>query len=225
MPRKASALAKASDWLRASPEELEKIERYRKEGPDIERILKETKESLPGFSPGAGIIKPMAAAKILAKGGGEKAWPWLRGILRAPQQELSRIQKLSLEHKPGVFGQYIQGSATPRTILLSKIAPPKESTVWHELTHARQYDPWEKFSGGERIRDLSKALNKALKRRGYLPQERYLKDPLETHARAMERIAGGPLRGVKPQEYDELFERLLEESMEKGTRELERLLI
>lgn len=216
MPRKA--LAKAADWLKASPE---RVKKYQK-GPDVERILKDVKESLPGFSPVAGIIRPMAIAKILARGEGKRAWPWLRGILRIPQKELSRIGKLSVEHRPGLYGQYIK-SPSERAILLSKTASPTERTIWHEFAHARQYDPWKSFFKEGALVDLSRALDKVLKGRGYSKRTRYSTDPIETHAIAMEELAEGPLQVVKPQEYDELFERLLEESFREGQELLRHL--
>jgi len=108
---------------------------------------------------GPGILKPFAAGRVLI--GGSKAipelsrygtqeaygsapeylWKWLRGILRAPQKELSRVRDIraAAEGPKSTLGRYYHPPES--SIELFTKHRPSEETIWHELAHARQYRP------------------------------------------------------------------------------------
>lgn len=217
---KTSALARVTDWFKASSEELESLERRRKKGPNIERIMEDVKESLPGLSPGGigAILKPVAIKKVIAAGLGKKAEPWLKGLRRIPQKELDLVEDVVVTSKyPKIRGGYHPPS---KRVFLSDLQKPLESTVWHEVAHARQYLP-----KGKEIIGLSKSVKEAAKRTKLSSRKQYSIDPHEVHARSVAKVlTEEPYAGpISPEIYNKIYEELFRKSMLKGRETLKSL--
>ena len=128
-------------------------------GEEIGKVKRELlSEVAMGLIPGAGavarparMLKPHAIGKVIIGAGriGSRSRirprrgleRWVGELLRAPQKELSRVKDVRVRAlEPRTLGKYLPASKAIELNPLPRSQRLTGETIWHELTHGRQFE-------------------------------------------------------------------------------------
>jgi len=133
-------------------------------------------------------------------------------LLNVAQSEFNRIKSVIPSKAREALGEFLPGFDA--ILLKPNQGAQISDTVWHEFTHARQFNP--DISKGLKERDLMKELwelENRNKLRVQSPEAKYLNSPVEHHARMVGELITELPRNIRAKSFEENYLNILETAL------------